>query len=207
MDKARLAEFAAELPVIREAPRDTGLIKLLVYRPAVGQRVVVEEATFDTDLGVLGDIWRTKGSSSTPDGRSDPRAQVTVTSWRGMSAVARPGDIPLAGDQIYADLDLSFDNLPAGTLLYLGTAVLEVSDKPHKGCEKFMSRFGKEALRFVNTGEGGRRRLRGINCIVRVGGTARVGDPIGVQRPADGGDRQVSLAATSSTSNPSASSI
>lgn len=184
MDAAKLEALAAGMPDIRQAPSDAGTVRLLVRRPAIGEREVLDEGTFDLDEGLVGDNWKVKGSKSSPDGKSDPRAQVTVTSWRGMKVVAATVDeIPLAGDQIYADLDLSVDNLPAGTLLRIGAVVLEVSDKPHKGCEKFMGRFGKEALRFVNTGEGGRRRLRGINCYVRAAGVVRVGDAIAVERP------------------------
>ena len=85
---------------------------------------------------------------------------------------------PLAGDQLYVDMDLSDDNLPPGTQIAIGTAVLEVSPDPHTGCQKFSSRFGVEALKFVNSPEGKRLHLRGINTKVTQAGVIRVGDAI-----------------------------
>jgi MOSC domain-containing protein YiiM len=90
--------------------------------------------------------------------------------------------VPLAGDQLYVDLNLSSGNLPAGTQLLIGSAVLEVSDKPHTGCAKFRARFGGSALRFVNTGAGKELRLRGINTRVVQPGVVRVGDVVRVVR-------------------------
>ena len=82
----------------------------------------------------------------------------------------------LAGDQLYVDLDLSVDNLPAGTLLAVGEAVLRVSEAPHTGCAKFIERFGTEAMRFVNSRTGRRLRLRGMNTRIVIPGTVRLGD-------------------------------
>ncbi len=105
--------------------------------------------------------------------------QLNVMNARVVALVAvDPDRRALAGDQLYVDLDLSVDNLPPGTRLALGSAVIEVTDQPHKGCAKFSTRFGVEALRFVNSEEGRARRLRGLNAKVVVGGTVRVGDPI-----------------------------
>ena len=83
-----------------------------------------------------------------------------------------------SGDQLHVDLDLSPDNLPAGTRLAIGDAVIEITDQPHTGCAKFAARFGKEALRFVNVGVGKELRLRGINAKVVTPGTIRRGDTI-----------------------------
>ena len=73
---------------------------------------------------------------------------------------------PLAGDQLYVDLDLSGENLPPGTRLAIGSAVVEVTDEPHTGCKKFSARFGLDALEFVNSPEGRALNLRGINTRV-----------------------------------------
>jgi MOSC domain-containing protein YiiM len=88
-----------------------------------------------------------------------------------------------AGDQLYLDLDISHANLPAGTRLRLGSAVLEVTDQPHLGCHKFRARFGTDALRFVNSKVGRELRLRGMNARVMTPGTVRVGDRVTVERP------------------------
>jgi hypothetical protein len=91
------------------------------------------------------------------------------------------GDVerwPLAGDQLYVEFDISEENLPPGSRVAIGEAVLEVSAKPHTGCEKFSARFGLEALRLVSTPEGRALRLRGMNTRVAVGGAVRVGDRV-----------------------------
>ena len=85
---------------------------------------------------------------------------------------------PLAGDQLYVDLDLSLANLPPGSRVQIGSAVIEFSEAPHTGCAKFSARFGVDALRFVNSPTGRELRLRGANCRVVVAGTVRPGDAI-----------------------------
>lgn len=178
-----LAALNEHLEWVRQAPRDEGTVRLLVRRPAVDAREILTEAHLDVDLGLSGDNWQARGSSSTEDGQADLRAQITVTSWRAVSLVAGSEDrASLAGDQIHADLDLSLDNLPSATLLYIGSAVLEVSEKPHTGCKKFGGRFGPDALRFVNLGAGRELRLRGINTRIVQAGTVRLGDVIRVER-------------------------
>lgn len=168
---------------IREAPADPGRVEMIVRRPAIDQRELLDEGLLDEAVGLVGDNWLVKGSSSMPDGSAHPLGQVTVTSWRALCLLADTAEErALAGDQIYADLDLSEENLPAGTLLSLGSAVLEVTDKPHTGCHKFRDRFGGGALRFVNTGAGAELRLRGINTRVVQPGAVSVGDAIIVKR-------------------------
>ena len=93
---------------------------------------------------------------------------------------------PLAGDQLYVDLDLSPANLPPGTRIEIGEAVIEVSDKPHRGCKKFAERFGLDALRFVNSEVGYSLNLRGINTTVIRAGVVRPGD---VARKLEADDR------------------
>jgi MOSC domain-containing protein YiiM len=85
---------------------------------------------------------------------------------------------PLAGDQIYVDMDISHDNLPAGSRIRVGEAIVEISEVPHTGCAKFSGRFGAEALRFANIGPGRDNRFRGVNAFVVEGGTFAVGDKI-----------------------------
>ena len=150
---------------------------LIVRRPAVGERDLPTEAVLDQVAGLAGDNWLTRRSRSTPDGSADPQRQVTVMNARVAELVAGgTGRMPLAGDLLYLDLDLSLDNLPAGSLLAVGQAVLQVSDVPHLGCAKFVERFGADAMRFVNSRVGRRLRLRGMNAQVLVPGTVRLGD-------------------------------
>jgi MOSC domain-containing protein YiiM len=152
---------------------------MIVRRPAVDEREVLDEARLDVTLGLTGDTWRERGSSSTPDGTANPAAQVTVMSARAAALIAGDRERwPLAGDQLFVDLDLGGENLPPGTRLSLGDAVLEVSAKPHTGCKKFAERFGQDAARFVNSPVGRELSLRGINTRVVVPGTVRVGDTV-----------------------------
>ena len=173
------AELEAALGHIREAPADSGTIELIVRRPAEDAREVLDVAEINDAEGVAGDTWNQRSSPTSPEGGPHPDAQITIMSARAAAAVIGPLERwPLAGDQIYADLDISHATLAAGTRLRLGEAVLEVTAKPHRGCAKFAARFGRDALRFVNTGEGQALRMRGVNCRVVEPGTVRAGDPI-----------------------------
>jgi MOSC domain-containing protein YiiM len=167
----------AGLGRIREAPHDEGRIVLIVRRPAVGERDLPAEAMLDQDTGLDGDNWLVRGSSSTPDGSAHPNRQITVMNARVAELVAGGTErMPLCGDQLFIDMDLSVDNLAAGSLLAVGQAVLRVSEEPHLGCAKFVERFGGEAMRFVNSRRGRQLRLRGMNARIVVPGLVRVGD-------------------------------
>jgi hypothetical protein len=170
--------LVAGLDRIRASPTDGGRLVLLVRRPAVGERELPAEAVLSEVAGLAGDNWLVRGSKSTPDGSADQARQVTVMNARAAELVADgTARMPLAGDQLYLDLDLSVDNLPAGSLLAVGQVVLEVSEAPHLGCAKFVERFGAEAMRFVNSRAGRRLRLRGMNARVVLPGMVRLGDP------------------------------
>ncbi|MGH8981903.1 MAG: MOSC domain-containing protein [Acidimicrobiales bacterium] len=172
-------ELEAGLATVHASPAEVGTLTLIVCRPGVDERVVLEEGRLDLSVGVEGDNWRVRGSSSTPDGSANPDAQLTVMNARAAALVAGTEDHGgLAGDQLYVDLDVSEESLPAGARLEIGEAVIELTAKPHRGCEKFARRFGPEALHFVNTGEGLRLRLRGRNAKVVVPGTVRRGDEV-----------------------------
>lgn len=169
----------AGLEEIRRSPQDGGPLLMIVRRPGVDQREVVEKARLDVALGVVGDGWKDRPSSSSADGGPHPLAQVTIINSRMLHLVARSRERwPLAGDQLVADLDMSADNLPPGTRLAIGSAVIEVTDKPHTGCLKFAGRFGHDALRFVSTPLAMELRLRGVNTRVVQSGAIRTGDTV-----------------------------
>jgi MOSC domain-containing protein YiiM len=175
-------QLAAGMPHIDAAPRDTGTLDVLVRRPAVNERDVLEVGELSLTEGLVGDTWSQRSSRRTPDGSPHPDMQLNVMSSRVLAALADRERWQLAGDQLLVDLDLSPENLPTGTRLEIGTAVIEVTDQPHTGCAKFAERFGPEALRFVNTGAGAERRFRGLNAKVVQPGSIRPGDTITVVR-------------------------
>jgi len=171
-------DLHAGLDHIRSSPRDDGRVELMVRRPAENEREVVEEARLDLADGLIGDTWTVRISQRTGVG-PDPERQLTLMNARAAALVAGTAEHGgLAGDQVYIDLDLSYDNIPPGTRLQLGTALIEVSPAPHRGCAKFAARFGKDALRFVNSDVGQELNLRGVNAKVVVAGTVRTGDVV-----------------------------
>lgn len=174
-----MAELTSGMENIRQAPKDNGVLRMIVRRPEVDSRETLQEAELSLVDGLVGDNWKMRGSRHMPDGSANPNAQITVMNARSIALIAQTGDRwPLAGDQLFVDLDLSDDNLPPGTRLALGSAVLEVSPVPHTGCNKFSSRFGVEAMKFVNTPEGKQLHLRGINTRIVQAGTIHVGDVV-----------------------------
>jgi hypothetical protein len=182
-DRAADRDFAPSLAVVEAAPTEVGRLEGIVVRPTVETRRTVEEAAVDVDLGVVGDCWLERGSSSTPDHSARLDSQVTLISTRVLAAIEPdPSRWPLAGDQLYVDLDLSQENLPPGTRLEIGSALLEVTPEPHIGCSKFSARFGSDALRWTNTPRGRELRMRGMNTQVIRGGSVRVGDEVRVAR-------------------------
>ena len=174
-----MVQLEAGLEEIRRSPRDDGAVRLIVRRPENARREVVDTAELDPVQGLIGDNWSTRGSSRTPDGSSHPEMQLTLMNARVISLVAQAASRwSLAGDQLIVDMDLSVDNLPPGTRLRAGSAVIEITPTPHTGCKKFVSRYGADALKFVSTTTGKRLRLRGVNARVLQPGRLRVGDSL-----------------------------
>jgi hypothetical protein len=168
--------FDAYVEVVRGAPADDGRLEFIVRRPAQDEREVVEEALLDPGLGLVGDRWAMQDAQSTP---SYLAAELTLINTRVLAAIESDRSRwPLAGDQLYVDLDLSLDNLPAGTRLAIGSAVIEVSETSHTGCAKFSARFGGAAQRWVNSENGRNYRMRGLNARILEAGTVRAGDTI-----------------------------
>jgi hypothetical protein len=172
-----LDELKAGLPYIESSPKDRGALRLIVRRPRISAREMLDQAQLDVTDGLVGDTWKVRSSTRTADGSPHPDMQLNIMNARVIALLAQSEDRwPLAGDQLFVDLDLTGDNLPAGTRLALGSAVIEVTPQPHTGCGKFAARFGVDATKFVNSKEGRRLHLRGINAKVVQSGTIRVGD-------------------------------
>ncbi len=161
------------------SPQDNGLLEMIVCRPAIGERLVLEQADLHPNDGLLGDNWQARGSKATPDGSAHPDAQIAIMNSRIIQVIAQDrAHWSIAGDQLYIDLDLSIDNLQPGQRLAIGTAILEITDKPHTGCDKFTGRFGHDAIRFVNSAEGRQARRRGLYARVIQPGAIHTGDAV-----------------------------
>ncbi len=174
-----MKELEASLSAIEGSPRDEGPLDMIVRRPLVGAREVLAAGELDPVEGLVGDSWQSRPSSMTPDRSPHPGMQLTIMSSRVAALVAgEKARWPLAGDQLFIDLDLSAENLPAGTSLAIGSAIIEVSAVPHTGCRNFVARFGLDAMKFVNSEVGRRLNLRGINARVLRGGIVHVGDTV-----------------------------
>jgi hypothetical protein len=170
------AELEQGMGIVTSAPKDQGPVLLVVRRPGKGEREIVAEAELDVARGLVGDDWINR-----PGMRSDvpsPYAQITVMNARYTELIAGADHEAwaLAGDQLYVDLDISRDNMPAGTRISIGDAIVEMQAEPHTGCVQFSARFGSDALRVSNTERGRGLRLRGANATVVQSGTVRTGD-------------------------------
>ena len=162
---------------VLETPKDEGELKLIVRRPEVDGRETPQQGRLDVEEGLVGDNWRARGSRHMPDGAADPEMQLNIMNSRVVDVVAGSEDRwALAGDQLFVDMDLSPENLPPGTQLELGDAIIEITEPPHTGCKKFAARFGVDAMVFVNSGRGKELNFRGICAKVVKSGDIRVGD-------------------------------
>ena len=174
-----MTELEAGLDAIQQAPKNEGVLELIVRRPQIDDREILEVGELDVAEGLVGVNWRVRGSSRTTDGTSHPDMQLNIMNARVIALVAQDKDRwQLAGDQLFIDLDLSTDNLPPGTQLSLGSAVIEVTNQPHTGCKKFLTRFGKDALQLISSPVGKQLQLRGINAKVIQSGTIKAGDVV-----------------------------
>jgi hypothetical protein len=171
------SELESALPHIHDAPTNHGRVELIACRPRTGERAVLHEATLDLTEGLIGDNWKARGSSKTADGSAHPDLQLTVMNSRVTALVAREKNHwPLAGDQLFIDFDISAKNLPAGSRLGIGSAIIEITSYPHTGCKKFAERFGTDATKFVNSDHGKAMRFRGLNARVIQPGVVHLGD-------------------------------
>ena len=168
-----LGELEQKLGTLPAAPRDAGRVALLVRRRPDKVRETPTRIDLGPDTGVPGDAW---GRGQKPD----RAAQVTVMEIDVAEMVANGQPLTVFGDNLFLALDLSVENLPTGSRLRLGRALLEVTAKPHNGCRKFAARFGHDALRLVSNPELRHRNLRGIYMSVVEAGEVAVGDAVAV---------------------------
>ena len=172
-------EIEDGLDEIKRSPKNDGVLHLIVRRPQIGAREILAEAELDNAVGLVGDTWSQRKSTRTDDGSPHPDMQLNVMNSRTIALLAQTRDRwPLAGDQLFIDLDLSEENLLSGTRLAMGSAVIEITSQPHTGCGKFVERFGADAMHFVNSPTGRRLRLRGLNAKVVRPGRIREGDRV-----------------------------
>lgn len=172
-------ELEAGLGEILRSPADHGRVDMLVVRPGRDLRELRSSVELTPEAGMVGDRWLQTNTRRLPDGRINPDTQLTLMNSRAAALIAGPQDRwPLAGDNLVVDFDLSVENLPVGKRLQIGDAELEVSAEPHTGCSKFSKRFGLAALKFVNSPEGRRLRLRGVYVWVVRAGSVAISGPI-----------------------------
>lgn len=177
MKHLTMDELEQGLELIKKAPKNEGTLELIVIRPKVNEREVLKEGTLDLAEGLVGDSWKQRGSGRMEDKSAHPEMQLNIMNARVINLIAQEKERwALAGDQLYLDLDLSLENLPHGTQLSLGSAIIEVTPQPHTGCKKFVERFGLDAMKFVNSPLGRALNLRGINAKIIKNGNITVGD-------------------------------
>lgn len=172
-----MADLEAGLDEIRKSPKDQGVLDLIVSRPEEDAREVMSLADLDVTVGLVGDTWQDRPSARSGDGKAHPDMQITIMNSRVAALVA--GDKErwqLSGDQLFADIDLSAENMPPGTRIAVGQAILEATDQPHTGCKKFSARFGIDAMQLISSPVGKDLQLRGINCKVVQGGEIKPED-------------------------------
>ena len=176
---ADTAGLVAALPSVLAAPRSDGPIRLLCARPKPNHRTFPESLTLTRATGVIGDFEASRPWLTLTDGSPDPRNQVSILAARVLDLVWRSREPRLhPGDNIVVDLDLSHDNLPTGTLLRAGTAILRVSDEPNDGCANWRVRCGKDAYQWVRDKANLPYRLRGLYCSVEQDGVVALDDRI-----------------------------
>lgn len=183
MSHVTAAELAKALPDVLSAPGTDAPIAGLCFRPGFGLRSFPPSLRLTRAFGIPGERWLTAPWLKLPDGSADPRIQVSILPSRVLDLVWRDRETTVhPGDTIVADLDMTDANLPPGTLLQAGTAILRVSDQPNDGCVKWKARYGQAAMDWITDPAHAALRLRGVLCEVFADGVVAVGDRLVVMR-------------------------
>ena len=175
-----LPELNAALPQVLAAPKTDAAIATLCLRPAFNERAFADRLVMTKAQGIPGERWATLPWLKLADGSPDPRIQVSLLPSRVMDLVWQDRSQPHPGDPIVADMDMTVANLPVGSLIRAGSAILRVSDVPNNGCAKWKVRYGADALTWVQADPG--LRLRGVLCSVEVDGEVTLADRLQVLR-------------------------
>ena len=168
-----LAHLEERLNALPGAPQESGRVALIVVRGEHGRREQPERIRLEVDAGVPGDAW----------GRQrEPHVEkaIAVMQIDVAELIANGQPLALFGDNLFLSVDLSTENLPPGSRLRVGGALLQVTPMPHNGCHKFQARFGPDALRFVSKAELRHRNLRGVYLRTVESGEITPGDPVSV---------------------------
>ncbi len=177
MNHTTTRELVDGVSKILDSPQDHARVDMIVCRPGIGERRILQSGYLDEIVGLVGDNWSVRRKTEAQEDLPHPGKQLTIMNTRVIELIAGKKERwPLAGDQFYLDLNLGPDNLPPGTHLSLGSATIVIADMPHLGCEKFARRFGSDALTFVCSELGRSQNFRGVNATVVKRGTVRVND-------------------------------
>ncbi|PZQ97999.1 MAG: hypothetical protein DI533_12795 [Cereibacter sphaeroides] len=183
MNFATAEELSRALPDVLSAPKTDAPIKMLCFRPGFNKREFASRLRLSRRDGIIGDCWNVNPWLRLADGSADPRMQVSILPTRVLDLLWRDREGTIhPGDPIIADLDLSGENLPVGTLVRAGTAILRVSDEPNFGCVKWKARYGADALKWVANPAHAAYRLRGVLCSIEEDGELTLDDRLTVLR-------------------------
>ena len=174
-----IIQLEAGIDHIMQSPQSNGRLEMIVARPKTDERMILQNGRLNIEDGLEGDNWKNKAFWGTKTGLTHPEMQITLMNSRVIQLIAGDQSCwPAAGDQLYVDLDLGIANLPPGTRLQIGSAIVEITNEPHTGCKKFANRYGMDAVKFVNSVQGRQLNLRGVNAKVIAAGDINVGDAI-----------------------------
>ena len=154
-------------------PEDRGTVGLIVARGPSETRTTPGSVDLCIGQPLPGDRW---SQAKDPECLS----QLTAMELSVARTIANGQPLSLFGDNLLLDLALDERNLPPGSRLRVGEALLEVTPEPHTGCKKYRRRFGLDALKWISEKSRRGQRLRGVHLRVVEPGRVGVGDPVQV---------------------------